>query len=392
MSRRPISLSADLTQLQDEGYDIDVRAGHLVLRQVPYVDAERQVKRGTLVSSLELTADVTQPPQDHVVRFAGEAPCDANGNQLTAIYNGANHQDLGEDVVVDHIFSSKPIEGSYRDYHHKMTTYEDLLSRHARQIEPEVTAKVFPVIPDDEDDSVFHYVDTASSRAGIAAMSEKLKLGPVAIVGLGGTGSYVLDLIAKTPIQEIHLYDGDRFSQHNAFRSPGAPTIAQLEEKPQKVDHMARQYSGMHRNVVPHAYFVDASNLDELDAMSFVFLALDNGPAKKVIVDHLEDSGRSFIDVGMGIQATDDALLGTVRVSTSTPEQRERARASIPFAETDAGNEYSRNIQIADLNAINAALAVIRWKKLVGFYADLSDDYNSLYLTIDNYLINEGAK
>jgi hypothetical protein len=37
MSPPPIRLSPDLTRLVDEGYDIDVVAGHLVIRRVPYV-------------------------------------------------------------------------------------------------------------------------------------------------------------------------------------------------------------------------------------------------------------------------------------------------------------------------------------------------------------------
>jgi hypothetical protein len=37
--------------------------------------------------------------------------------------------------------------------------------------------------------------------------------------GLGGTGSYILDLVSKTPVNEILLFDSDDFLQHNAFRS-----------------------------------------------------------------------------------------------------------------------------------------------------------------------------
>ena len=33
----------------------------------------------------------------------------------------------------------------------------------------------------------------------------KLELRKIAILGLGGTGSYVLYFVAKTPVREIHL-------------------------------------------------------------------------------------------------------------------------------------------------------------------------------------------
>ena len=40
---------------------------------------------------------------------------------------------------------------------------------------------------------------------------------------------------------------------------------------------------------------------------------------------------------------------------------------------------YSNNIQIADMNALNATLAVIKWKKMCGFYADHNHEHNTVY-------------
>ena len=78
-----------------------------------------------------------------------------------------------------------------------------------RGLIPALTAKTFPVVaPDAESDEPFNYCDTATSRAEIVAVTKKLKLQAIAILGLGGTGSYVLDLVAKTPVRRIHLYDG----------------------------------------------------------------------------------------------------------------------------------------------------------------------------------------
>jgi hypothetical protein len=55
----------------------------------------------------------------------------------------------------------------------------------------------------------------------------------------------------------------------------------------------------------------------------------------------------------------------------------------------DEVNEYARNIQVADLNALNACLAVIRYKKHLGFYRDLEREHNSLYTIDGNHLLNE---
>jgi len=75
-------------------------------------------------------------------------------------------------------------------------------------------AATFAPVGTTEEDSVFRYLDSASSRAGIRMANEKLELGKLAIVGLGGTGSYVLDLVAKAPVGEINLFDGDVRREH----------------------------------------------------------------------------------------------------------------------------------------------------------------------------------
>ena len=258
----------------------------------------------------------------------------------------------------------------------------------AQLIDPCNTARTFAVVEAEGEDSVFRYIDTASGRAGIGAVTEKLKVGSVAIVGLGGTGSYVLDLVAKTPVREIHLFDGDRFGQHNAFRSPGAPSIDTLKVAPLKAAYFRDIYSEMRRNVFSHGY-IDGSTVDDLRQMDFVFMAVDQGRTRKLVVDKLEEFDVPFIDVGMGVQEVDSSLLGQLRVTASTNQSRDHAHSTLPFSDGDGEDDYSRNIQIADLNALNAALAVIKWKKLMGFYLDLENEHSSYYQIDGNHLVNE---
>src|SRR5262249_37842659 len=97
---------------------------------------------------------------------------------------------------------------------HPTSNVAVIVSRPPGAIDPTATAKTFPVIRAEAHESALHYIDTASSRAKITALSAKLELQKIAIVGLDGTGSYVLDLIAKTPLLEIHMFNGDAFSQH----------------------------------------------------------------------------------------------------------------------------------------------------------------------------------
>ena len=390
MSQSPINLSDDLKRLRDEGYDIEIKAGYLLLKDVPYVNTQRQVRRGILVSALDLAGEVTVRPGTHVIHFAGEYPCRVDGSEIAEIKSQSQYQTLADGLVIDHTFSSKPPEG-YRDYYHKMTTYTAIIVSHAQAINPDATAKTFPIIEAAQSESVFRYTDTASSRAGISQVNRRLELGKVAIVGLGGTGAYVLDLVAKTPVREIHLFDGDILLQHNAFRSPGAPSLEALRAKPSKVGYLANLYGQMRRGIVTHEQFLDAANLHQLDGMDFVFLCLDKGHVKQAVVARLEACGIAFVDVGMGLYLVDDQLGGTLRVTSSDNRQREHVRANlrIPFADGDEDDPYNTNIQVADLNALNAALAVIRWKRLFGFYLDLEGEYHSTYAISGNSVLNE---
>jgi len=395
MSQELISRSTDLKRLRDDGYDIDVTSGYLLVRQVPYVNAQSDVMRGVLVSVLTLANNVTTTPDNHVMLFSGDYPCNKDGSPIAQIENSSHPKKvIADGVTVDHTFSAKPAAGSYVDYYEKVSTYVRILSGPAEALDASATARKFPVVRDDDEKSIFRYIDTASSRAEIVMVNKKLELAKVAIIGLGGTGSYVLDLVAKTPVAEIALFDGDRFLQHNAFRAPGAPSGDELEAAPWKVDYFTAIYSKMRRGIAPHACFVGGDNMHLLDGADFVFLCFDNGPAKRVIVEGLIKGDVPFVDVGMGLEVVEGCVSGLLRVTASTPDHSEHAAGGkrIPFAEAEDGDEYSTNIQVADLNALNAALAVIKWKKVFGFYLDLEREHHTTYSINGNEITNEESR
>lgn len=387
MSTELLSLSPDLKRLVDEGYFAQIKGNYLLVRDVPYVDGQIRVKRGTLISTLNMSGNVTQRPDTHVVFFDGEYPCRADGSQISSISKSSGDFNLGNGVVAKHDFSSKP-DGGYANYYDKMTTYVAILSGPARSIDPEADARSFRT-PDDEEQSVFQYVDTASGRVGIGALNERLSTEDVAIIGLGGTGGYILDFVAKTPVRKIRLFDGDEFFQHNAFRAPGAPSIEQLRKAEKKVAYFRDIYSNMHTGIVAIEENLSLSNLHLLDGITFAFLSMDSGKLKLAIVEKLESLGISFIDVGMGMSAEDLNLTGQLRVTTSIPECRDVFRSKVRMNVATDDDLYATNIQVADLNAFNAVLAVIKWKKLRSFYYDFEQELHTCYTVDGNLLHNE---
>jgi hypothetical protein len=393
MSQRLISRSPDLQRLQNEGYEVSIIGGKLLIGQVPFRNAAGEVAYGILVSDLELNGDATGQPTDHVARFIGGIPHGSDGGRLAKLVMDESPQQVAEGLTTTCTFSQKPLGGvPYPDYYEKMTTYLARVQAPALALDPTATAITHPVVTDDEDESVFNYIDTASSRAGISVVTEKLKVDKIAIVGLGGSGSYILDFLAKTPVAEIHLYDKDGFYQHNSFRSPGAPSAADLERKLSKVHHFAQLYSGMRKRIVAHNCFIDEANIEELREMSFVFIAADSGSAKRMISSKLVEFGIPFIDVGMGLWERDGRIGGNIRTTIGTPAKNDHLQRRISSGgEADGDDVYAQNIQIAELNALNAALAVIKWKQIVGFYADDEHEHNATYVVGGNTIIRDEA-
>ena len=387
MSQEPLSRSPDLKRLRDEGYFVQVRGGFLLMRDVPYVDSTQQVRRGTLISALNLAGEVAQKPDTHIVYFDGAFPCDVEGKEIPQIRHQSGEMKLGNGLVANHSFSNKPPDG-YADYYHKMSTYAAILAGPANVLKPGSHPQTFAAPVEDDEQSMFNYTETASDRAGIGVLTERLKGERLLILGVGGTGSYVLDLVAKTPVAEIRLIDGDEFLQHNAFRAPGAPSLEELRQIQKKVDYLKAIYSKMHRGITAHAVAIDAGNLSLLDGITFAFICIDGGDQKRLVIERLEAANVPFVDVGMGLELADESLGGILRVTSSTPDKRDHVRGRVSLARDPEADVYATNIQVADLNALNAALAVIKWKKIRGFYRDLEKEHNCTYTTDGNLLIN----
>lgn len=381
MSAKLISLSPDLQRLQDEGYEVEVRSGYLILHSIPYVNSRREVAQGILVTDLTLNNDRTQRPGDHQVWFAGEHPCNQDGSIISAIVHTTSTLNLCDGLQVHHRFSCKPPDG-YPDYHAKMTRYAEIISHQAQAVDHLATPRTYKPIAASEEESVFLYTDSASSRAGTAVLAKKLAMGRVAIVGLGGTGSYVLDLIAKTHVREIHLFDGDEFLQHNAFRAPGAASFETLDKKQSKVAYYASIYGQMRRGIFPHFGYLDDTTINQLDGFDFVFVCVDKPAVRKLLSDFMHEQKIPFIDVGMELELIEEeeCLIGICRTTLSTPNKSDHFARHVSLKENGADDLYLSNIQVADMNSLNATMAVIKWKKYCGFYQDCYAEHQSAYV------------
>lgn len=391
MSVQLINHSPDLKRLMDEGYSIKVNNGILVIEDIPYVNSKKEVSIGILVSKLTLSGQKAIYNQDHVTHFIGELPCHKDGRVMNEILHQQIIENHGHGIITQMSFSSKPMSG-YEDYFHKMVTYINILQSPAQSINPNITAKKFRMILNESENSVFEYFDTNSSRASINNISTKLENYKIGIIGLGGTGSYILDFVSKTPVTEIHLFDGDKFYSHNAFRAPGAASKNELFEENSKVKYFKEKYSQMHKKIYAHEIFLDENNMNLLRELNYVFIALDNGTIKKILFNFLEQQNIPYTDVGLGITVNENKLLGMIRTSSFNPSSKNILKTNIDF-ENNEDNAYQSNVQIAELNALNAVFAVINWKKLAGFYQTtvLSDETLFMVDTLKLLRTQDGA-
>jgi hypothetical protein len=119
---------------------------------------------------------------------------------------------------------------------------------------------------------------------------------------------------------------------------------------------------------------VTAENIERLREFDFVFVSVDDGPSRLHIVDWLSSNSIPFVDCGMGLNRSLVGLNGVVRITGVDRAAFDRT-VHTPYLPTAnlAGGEYRRQGQIAELNALNAALAVLRFKQHFKLYDRLDD-------------------
>ena len=213
----------------------------------------------------------------------------------------------------------------------------------------------------------------------------------IAIVGLGGTGSHVLDFVSRTPVQRIALFDDDKVCRDTLARAPGSIDIGDVPDGARKGTFYGTRYARIHGGVRGYDERLNCANAELLEDYTTVFLCMDgSGGFKRRVLEFCDSFGIVLIDVGMGVvRLFEDApLTGALRVTTCAPGRTDHAEKCMRFDPVPA-DEYARNHQAAELNALNAALAVIKWKKLVGIYEDTKGEMQCIYTMQNNAITSD---
>lgn len=383
MFQELVSHNEDIRRLLLKGYAIALDSSHLVVRDIPYLDDKGALCWGAIVSKLKPTTKERFVQNDHQIYFAGSHPHGLDGAPIRNLGGGPHKITLASpDVVVQRSFSNKPGPNGFPDHFAKIESYVTIISGPAIE-RYGANALTFRSVKTVAGESVFKFADSLTSRAEIGDLARVFSDEVVAIIGLGGTGSYVLDFMVRTPVRRILGFDRDPYHVHNAFRSPGR-LLDDSELDHSKAEVYQGRYENFRHGLTLTPKLIDASCEEDLKGVTFAFVCVDKGSSRKETFDLLIKLSIPFIDVGMGLDRKQNAINGTLRATYFEPvdaqAMRDRGLAELSDRPDD---EYRVNVQIAELNALNACLAVVRYKQLRGFYLDENNFDHMLFKVND---------
>ena len=125
---------------------------------------------------------------------------------------------------------------------------------------------------------------------------DKLKRCKVIVVGIGGVGSYVVESLIRSGIQNITMVDSDKISLTNLNRQIHANmnTIDKF-----KVDVMKEKILAINNkcNVVTHKIFINKDNLNETigEDADYVVDAIDTVTSKIALIEYCKDKNIKII-------------------------------------------------------------------------------------------------
>ncbi len=143
----------------------------------------------------------------------------------------------------------------------------------------------------------------------------------VGIVGVGGTGSAVAEMLAREGITNFVIVDHDKFTKSNKTRLYGS--YANTKETEYKVDIVKKNIQKIEpkANVKTIPNNVISQNvLNQLKNCDVVFSCTDRHAPRSILNELAHQFFIPLIDVGVGLDAKNGKIVGgSVRVSLSSP-------------------------------------------------------------------------
>ena len=321
----------------------------------------------------------------HGVRITTDVECDGR------VYH-ADGNPIGNYISGDEFWSNISIKKGSQESPEEDASASDLVHRYAKQIVGALSVAGYSEIAFLTKQNPFKIHNTFEARAAIGPVQDRIREQRIGIIGLGGTGAYVLDLISKTPVVDIHLVDSDYVDWHNFMRAPGAPTCEEIEaahkERPIKVDYYLSKYSSLRDGIHTHPVLLDDlpkwNEFLSKYPVDFAFVCIDqrkdsDSPRQDVVYSALSEAGIPFVDSGVSITLDDKAVRGAVTTSAYAAGSMEWKDA-IPNVRVEGAMPGYCNVQLPEVNALAASLAVMEWRRRTEQYISESASFLHKFL------------
>ena len=357
------------------GWQIEVSKNRISLGEVPY--RKKTGDTGRCHISIDTQDDgltMKSPEREGTARHAailtgvsGGRAYEANGEPVGNV--------LWSDEANECVISIMPDSGDYVNAWHALIVYAASVTGPVGSVEREQVEQIFEFeIEGENSKDMRDWHDQARGQK-------------IAIVGLGGVGLWILDLMSKTYVSEIRIWDGDKIEGRNLLRAPGWASQDAVGEN--KAEYFGQHYQRFRKGVSIHPeYWRPDEHANVFDELDFVFIAVDKAEVRAALCETLEQRGIPFIDVGMGVRLHQERVRGSCQVFFSG-EDPGRWRVGIPTAEGAEGQRAYYDLQLADLGALNAALAVGIWRRHIEQYEEEGKNWLIRYLIEENDLLKK---
>ena len=372
---------------RQEGFRVRKESDRIILEAVPCLLENKEVCECTIEKSFD---GADEAPTETIGGAAHSVRISVSSGKNPFVYQ-ANGHPIGNRISV------APDGASWADISVRLggpampeddPTVWHLVYRYAKQIIGAVKEHEWQEDRPSVAGGVFKIPNTFEGRAGVQTMQERINNQSIALIGLGGTGSYVLDLLVKTPVATIHLCDDDEMDWHNFMRAPGVPDQDEIDfqknGKPKKVNYYHKKYDPFRHGICPHTIRVgDAAAFTAFlseNPIDFAFVSIDqrredgDAPRQDEVYAVLTQAGVPFIDSGISLTLVEDQIQGAVTTSSYASGSSEWEQA-IPNARVTGNHPGYRNIQLPEANALAASLAVMEWRRLTNQYARKTDSF-----------------
>ncbi len=125
---------------------------------------------------------------------------------------------------------------------------------------------------------------------------EALRASHIAVFGIGGVGGYVCEMLARTGVGSLSLFDSDEVSLSNRNRqiialssTTGRPKVEVMRERILDINSDAKVY--------PHNIFYNEETAREIDLSGYTYIAdcIDTVSSKLLLIERAKACGTSII-------------------------------------------------------------------------------------------------